>query len=517
MKPLGAIRRRLRAEKGQALPMVALAMVALIAFAGLVIDIGRVWVAQKQLQGAVDSAALVAGQDLPNSSTAFTQAVNYSGLSGDNNALTGYQVSAASPNVTFECLSHAPNYTAGTGSGLPTCPADSASKSCQPTGASAPQPTGVTTCNAVNVKQTATVTTTFLGLFRHNFTITASSTAAARGGVPHPLNVEVILDTTQSMTDSCSSSVTGISSNPQKLDCAKAGMRALLQALWPCNSTLTTCGAATTNTGGQLGANVAAAVDEVGLEVFPAISGNPPSPAATTTDREIDCTNYPSSKPAFKVTYPTYTPYTYSATQPNGGIPTSDEYSGYQAVGLSSDYRPSVSNTTLNATTSNLVEAVDWGQCPGGTYPGGNYYGLKDIGGQGSYLAGAITEAQYQLTQAPARQGVTNAIIVLSDGELNQPSTFTDNNPCQSAVNAATQAKAAGTVIYSIAYNSSGNCADTSKTITALSAMQQIASNSETFFNQPTSGDLTSAFQQVGEDLTDSRLIPDCTQAPPAC
>jgi hypothetical protein len=77
--------------------------------------------------------------------------------------------------------------------------------------------------------------------------------------------------------------------------------------------------------------------------------------------------------------------------------------------------------------------------------------------------------------------------LVLSDGELNQPSTFTDNNPCRSAINAATQAKAAGTVI------------------------------SETFFNQPSAGSLTSAFQQVGEDLTDSRLIPDCTQAPPAC
>ena len=38
-----------------------------------------------------------------------------------------------------------------------------------------------------------------------------------------------------------------------------------------------------------------------------------------------------------------------------------------------------------------------------------------------------------------------------------------------------------------------------------------MASSSETFFNQPTAGDLTAAFQQVGEDLTDSRLIPDCT------
>ncbi len=47
--------------------------------------------------------------------------------------------------------------------------------------------------------------------------------------------------------------------------------------------------------------------------------------------------------------------------------------------------------------------------------------------------------------------------------------------------------------------------------------LSEIASNSETFFNQPTAGDLTAAFQQVGEDLTDSRLIPDCTVAPPGC
>ena len=97
-------------------------------------------------------------------------------------------------------------------------------------------------------------------------------------------------------------------------------------------------------------------------------------------------------------------------------------------MGLSSDYRPSVANTTLNATTSNLVESVDWGQCSGGTYPGGNYYGLKDIGGQGSYLAGAITEAQYQLQQN-ARAGATNAIVILSDGEMTNPKSGFSNNP----------------------------------------------------------------------------------------
>ena len=72
MKRAATIRGRVRRQDGQALPMVALAMVVLLGFAGLVIDIGRVWVAQRQLQAAVDSAALVAGQDLPNATTAYS-------------------------------------------------------------------------------------------------------------------------------------------------------------------------------------------------------------------------------------------------------------------------------------------------------------------------------------------------------------------------------------------------------------------------------------------------------------
>jgi Flp pilus assembly protein TadG len=507
MKRAAAIRRRGRRQDGQALVVVALAMVVLLGFTGLVLDIGRVWVAQRHLQAAVDSAALVAGQDLPNATTAYNQAVSYSAATGDKNALGGYGVTAGSPSVTFECVSHAPNYTAGS---PPACPADTSSTSCQPSGAQSPQPSGVTTCNAVNVKETATVKTTFLGLFLPSFNVHASSTAAARGGAVHPINAYVILDNTGSMTNSCSASVTGIS-NPNKLDCAKAGVRALLQALWPCSSSLSSCGTATANTGGQLGANVAAPVDEVGMLVIPAISGNPP--ATSTLDKEIDC----NKNSSFTTTYPTWTPYTYPAA-----IPAADQYLGYQAVGLSSDYRPSVANTALSSTTSNLVESVDWGQCSGGTYPGGDYYGLKDIGGQGSYLAGAITEAQNLLNQN-TRPGVTNAIIILSDGELNNPKSGFSKTPCSDAVNAATQAKAAGSTIYTIAYDSStaaNSCGPDSPTDSydvAETVLADIASNSQTFFNQPTSGDLTQAFQQVGTDLTDSRLIPDCTAAPPGC
>ena len=185
-------------------------------------------------------------------------------------------------------------------------------------------------------------------------------------------------------------------------------------------------------------------------------------------------------------------------------------------MGLSSDYRPSVANTTLSSTTSKVVEGVDWGQCPGGVYPGGDYYGLKRPAGQGSYLAGAITEAQH-LLNVNARPGATNAIIVLSDGALNKPATFTDNSPCHSAISAATQATAAGTTVYSIAYGADGTACPDATSITALQTMTDIASNSETFYNQPSGSSLTAAFQQVATDLTDSRLIPSCTVAPPGC
>jgi Flp pilus assembly protein TadG len=510
MKGAAAILRRVRQRNGQVVPLVAMCMVVFFGFAALVFDLGRAFVAQKQLQAAVNAAALVAGQTLPNATNANIAAAAYGGGVGEKNAVRGYGVTAGSPSVTFECVSHAPNYTSG------SCPADTSNTGCHPSGTQPTQPSGATTCNAVLVKETATVSTTFASSFLPSITISASATAGARGGKSHPIHAYVILDNTQSITQGCSGAVPGVSS-PEKIDCAKAGMQALLEALWPCDSSLSSCGTATANSAAadgtpQLGANVAYPVDEVGLLVFPAIKV--PSPASSTpVGDEIDC----NANDNFSVTYPPWTPYTYNAGATDGGIPSSDAYLGYQAVALSSDYRSSVAATTLNWTTSKLVETVDWGQCSGSKYPGGDYYGLKVIGGQGSYLAGAITEAQH-LLDASAQPGVTNAIIVESDGQLNNPKTFTDYNPCNSAISAATQAKAAGTVIYSIAYGSNGTaCPDKNYGYTDLETMTDIASNAGTFFDEPTAGVLTTDFQQVGTDLSDSRLIPVCTAAPPGC
>jgi len=259
MRLLTAPGRRLKSERGQALPLVVLSLVVLLGFAALAIDIGRIWVAQQELQRAVDASALAAGQDLPDSSTAYTAAQGYSGTGGYGNAVGGWGVTPNAPGVTFECATHGPDYTSGS---PPTCETDTSSDKCNPTGSNTPIYTSYTgstptTCNAVHVTETATVSMPLLSVFTGNVTVSASSTAASRQvtGVPKPMNLEVILDTTGSMSQSCSGTVPGISSNPDKLDCAKDGVRTLLSAL------------PYTNVSGTEEAD-----DYVGIDVFPALS-----------------------------------------------------------------------------------------------------------------------------------------------------------------------------------------------------------------------------------------------------
>lgn len=562
MSPAAHIRGRLGRQEGQVVPLVALWMVVLIGFAALVIDVGRLYIAHEQLQDAVNASALAAGRQLPSSLDAYHAAITYGGASGEQNALGGYGVSAQTPLVTFRCDTHAVNYYTSTDS----CPTDTSNNNCQPNGAQATYPAGATTCNAVEVSENATVKTTFAGLFNlPQWKISASAIASAGGGGYFPMHAYVILDNTGSMTDSCGTAVTGngngtnatgiSSGDATKLDCAKSGVRALLQLLWPCKSE-NDCGSVTQNVG-ELGANVAAPDDEVGMLVVPAITGNPPT--TSVLDNEIDC-DTDTQKP-FDDEYPPWTDYTDPLS-----IPAGDQYIGYEAVGLSSDYRQSdsPSSSTLNwvagaddddGNASDLVESVDWGQCPSSVYPatttttetvctghGRNQkcqpetvttpteypynYGLKDIGGHGSYLAGAITEAEY-LLQQNAEPGVSNVIIIESDGEMTDPVTFSDNTQsdtsCEDADEAATEAKAAGTTIYTIEYGSSstsGTCGpDNPRDVydNPGTLMEDMASVPKDYIPDADGGDLTGDFAQVGEDLTLPRLIPQCTQAPPSC
>ncbi len=264
MRPLQRRCRSLRGEHGQVLPLVVIAVVVLIGFTGLAIDLGRVWVAKQQLQRAVDAATLAAGQDLPNTATALADAQNYA-ANGTRNPLSGWGATAGAPSVTFECNKSGPDYN--TSGSTPSCLTDSSGDNCHPSnstgGTNSVLPTGATTCNEVRITESATVNTGLLSLFIPSFTVTASSTAAARGtGLPKPMNIFVILDTTGSMDAGCGASLSGISS-PDKLDCAKAGVQALLQSM-PYSST-------------------SGVYDDVGIMVFPGLSMTLAGTTSTST------------------------------------------------------------------------------------------------------------------------------------------------------------------------------------------------------------------------------------------
>jgi hypothetical protein len=498
--------------------MTALLMIVLVGFAGMVIDVGRVYVAQRQLQNAVDATALSIAQNMPDDYAGYNTYPSYDGVSPSKNALLGYKVTAEVPTITFICSSDAPGYEPGANPPTTaTCPADVSTQDaetlCQPGDSLPPTPAGVG-CNAVTVSEKATVQTTLVGAFAAllhysfpQFTLSASATASApQTAQPKELNVEVILDTTPSMGPlggPCMSTVTGIDLPhvPYGIDCAKAGVRALLAGLAPCDGP---CAGDNPNQNGELGANVSNPLDEVGLMTYPALAN-----VADRTD-ELNCTEDLGHNPMKPdVEYPT--PYP----------PPNQPQLGYDIVGLSSDYRTSDDPTAPLNPDSDLVKSVWWSQCPPGTpngvYPGGDYYGLEDTGQQTTYLAGAIAEAQYQLTQN-ARPNTTNVIIVLSDGQLNHvnfANNGNDDTPCASAQAAAEAAKQQDTLIYSIAYDSHMNCTDTSGAFQqqpGLSLMRAIASPNTTtdtyFFDQPQGGDLTTIFGQIAQELAiKTRLI----------
>jgi hypothetical protein len=64
-------------NKGVAVVLIALMMVVLVAFVGLAVDIGYMYIAKGQLQNAADAAALAGASKLPDSTKVKTEATNF--------------------------------------------------------------------------------------------------------------------------------------------------------------------------------------------------------------------------------------------------------------------------------------------------------------------------------------------------------------------------------------------------------------------------------------------------------
>jgi hypothetical protein len=273
-------------------------------------------------------------------------------------------------------------------------------------------------------------------------------------------------------------------------------------------------------------------VDQVSLFTFPNVS-------ASTAVNDTNCSN----------TNPTVEPYTFpsstASSYTNGSISTTTG-SGknakttttsvtYQILGYSSNYRSSDTASALTSTAA-IVQAS------GGGASGCN--GMAAPGGEGTYYAGVIYAAQSSLVAAQAANPQSkNVMIILSDGDAGTTdsgampgaSTTSGTYPstidqCQQAVTAAQAATTAGTTVYTVAYGAeSSGCGTDNPSITPCQVMQQMASNSATFFSDYTatgSGTGSSAcvssanpmsaladiFTAIGGDLTLARLIPNNSQ-----
>lgn len=225
-------------------------------------------------------------------------------------------------------------------------------------------------------------------------------------------------------------------------------------------------------------------VDRIGLAVFP------PAPGASNRCSSSSSAYYDTSS------YP------------------------YVISPLANDFR--TSDTGPLNTSSDIVKAVD----------------CMQTGGATSY-ATALEKAQAELDSG-GRPNARDVIIFFTDGEANYGPWYYSNtssyrtNPGGQAIASSAAAKAKGTWVYTIAYdtdpslyskgyrNVSGcrqgagqsfQC-DERPRITALSTLQQMAStvDGETkFYSQPTPGELETIFERVAIDLSSVRLLDDDT------
>lgn len=185
-------------------------MTMMLVMVALVVDIGKAYLVQRQLQAGVDAAALAGAQFLPDPAEATQTAQDYGPSAGKANAVT--VGSPVTTTVTMRCVQSAPGCLSSFNS-----------------------------YNALNVKATSAVPTVFariLGIDK--LTVRASATACSPC-TAKPLDIMLVLDRTGSMCQ--------YSNGQNDLACtdlnnAKNGIRTFLSYMDP-------------------------ALDKVGLAVFP--------------------------------------------------------------------------------------------------------------------------------------------------------------------------------------------------------------------------------------------------------
>jgi hypothetical protein len=484
------------------LPVIAFMMVALVGMMGLVLDVGHLYMCQRELQASADASALAAATAMAGATThplattaagVMAYATNYSSLTGKQNAHSNL------PNVTMV-------------SGYPVL---KCLTTLQAQGISC---VGYIPDNAVQVKLQTVVPMYFARLFGFStLTLQATATAAKGGGPSRPYNIAIVLDSTGSQRSHdfyCDPS-----GHTTKIQCELESVQVLLQYLDPCGTSQPTC----TISGGQASDSVA----RVSLYTFPEMQ-------ASTVSNDYNC----------GTAAPTSTVYDFPAVGAVGYYPTGNTF---RVVPFLSDYRLSDTATSLN-TSSDLVNAA--GGTPGcsGILPPNN------VTYENTFAPAPMYAAQAALLAAQtSHPGSENVMIVVTDGDNNTPQTSgstvimpspaTANGSypswegeCGQAITAAHSFTS--TVVYTVAYGppSSGCWTDqdgafspgatntTSPNIQPCGELAAMATYSWTFFsdNFGATGNgtcnasqaetsLAGIFQQIAGDLTEARLISDST------
>jgi len=333
--------------------------------------------------------------------------------------------------------------------------------------------------NELVVNGTASTNTWFARLFGiAHFTVNAHANACSPCSST-PVDIVIAIDRTGSMC-----SPTDAQGNCTDLDNAKDGVRTMLGILNPPYA-------------------------QVGMLDFPPVQ-------TTGTD--------PCSGP-------------YNSLGNNGYDGYDSANRGYITDTITSNYKTA---GALNPASGLYLHTVD-----------GDANSCIEAGGNTSYSE-ALRQAQAELV-AHGRPNVPNYIVFLTDGEANIGSvygandpTYPQNNaddqqPCHTAINVASAAKAAGTTIYSIGYalGNNVNCTsgdfhkkqgnnwvsctagtngcyhyasnnDESPAITSYNTLSQIASPGD-FYNKATAGQLDTIFSAIATDIGSgsSRLVDD--------
>jgi Flp pilus assembly protein TadG len=484
------LRSLLRSESGQALPVIAFMIIALLGMVGIVVDIGHVYICQRELQAACDASALAGAAVIPTSTTTsnvLAVAANFDAAGTGNNTYSNL------PNVSL-----VPGYP------VPKCLA-----TMQLQGISC---VGYLPYNALQVKLQAPIPMYFARLFgKSSMTITASSTAAKGGGSSKPYNIVIMLDTTLSMNNYDSDC------GATQMTCALQGLQVLLKYLDPCGTSQAAC----TITAG----NSANSVVRVSIFTFPQMT-------YPTVANDSSC----SGANATAATY-TFPPAAGVSYTPG----TSNNSTTYRVTDFQSDYRLSDLATSLNTSSNLVIASGGVSGCAGMGAP-------ANAGNYGTYYAATMYAAQAALVQeALINPGSQNVLIVLGDGDANAPQT---NGPytvmgsgatasglypswkgeCGQAIDAGASATAQGTTVYTVAYGApSSGCttdvnAGTHQNVSPCNEMSQIASHSWDFFSDfKQSGSnstcvaaqvvtsLSDIFLQIAGDLTVARLVSDST------